>query len=85
MIVPTCRPGGFGRDGRVDDRAGSRPAGEQSQVEEVFATADTFGGRVQVEWDATCPVTPLGQLPFFIDYLQQGGLFDAWVADCRSC
>jgi Transposase DDE domain group 1 len=58
------------------------PAGEQSLVEELFATADTFGGRVHVEWDPTVPVTPLGQLPFFIDYLKQGGLFDAWVADC---
>ena len=28
------------------------------------------------------PVTPFGQLPFFIDYLKQAGLFDAWVADC---
>ena len=60
----------------------SHPAGEQSPVEELFATADTFAGRVHVEWDATCPVTPLGQLPFFIDYLKQGGLFEAWVADC---
>ncbi len=58
------------------------PAGEQSLVEELSATADTFGGRVHVEWDATCPVTPLGQLPFFLDYLKQGGLFDAWAADC---
>jgi hypothetical protein len=24
---------------------------------------------------------PLGQLPFFIEYLKQGGLFDGWVAD----
>ena len=30
----------------------------------------------------TAPVTPFGQLPFFIDYLKQAGLFDAWVADC---
>jgi hypothetical protein len=58
------------------------PAGEQSLVEELSATADTFGGRVHVEWDARSRVTPLGQLPFFIDYLKQGGLFDAWVADC---
>jgi hypothetical protein len=35
-----------------------------------------------VEWDATAPVTPFGQLPFFIEYLKQGGLFDGWVADC---
>jgi hypothetical protein len=27
-------------------------------------------------------VTPLGQLPFFVEYLKQGGLFDGWVADC---
>ena len=46
------------------------------------AIADTFAGRVHVEWDATAPVTPFGQLPFFIDYLKQAGLFDGWVADC---
>ena len=34
------------------------------------------------KWDETAPVTPLGQLAFFIDYLKQAGLFDAWVADC---
>ena len=43
---------------------------------------DTFGGRVHVEWDPQAPVTPLGQLPFFIEYLRLGGLFDPWVADC---
>jgi hypothetical protein len=46
------------------------------------AVADTFAGLVHIEWDAAAPVTPFGQLPFFIDYLKQGGLFDAWVADC---
>jgi hypothetical protein len=51
-------------------------------VEVVTATADTYAGRVHIEWDATAPVTPFGQLPFFIDYLKQAGLFDAWVADC---
>ena len=43
---------------------------------------DTFGGRVHVEWDPQAPVTPLGQLPFFIKYLRLGGLFDPWMADC---
>jgi hypothetical protein len=34
-------------------------------------------------WSGTrAPVTPFGQLPFFIEYLKQGGLFDGWVADC---
>jgi len=44
--------------------------------------ADTFAGRVHVEWDGGAAVTPLGQLPFFIEYLKQGGLFDGLVADC---
>jgi hypothetical protein len=47
------------------------------------AIADTFAGRVHIEWDATAPVTALGQLSFFIDYLKQAGLFGAWVANCH--
>ncbi len=43
--------------------------------------ADTFAGRVHVEWDEAAAVTPLGQLPFFVEFLKQTGLFDAWVAD----
>ena len=45
-------------------------------------TLDTFGGRIHVEWDPAAAVTPLGQLPFFIEFLKVSGLFDAWVADC---
>lgn len=43
---------------------------------------DTFAGRVHVEWAPEEAATPLGQLPFFIDYLKQAGLFEPWVADC---
>ena len=43
---------------------------------------DTFGGRIHVEWNPEATVTPLGQLPFFIDYLKLGGLFDPWVESC---
>ena len=43
--------------------------------------ADTFAGRVHVEWDEAAAVTPLGQLPFFAEFLKQSGLFDAWVSD----
>ncbi len=60
----------------------AHPAGEQPVVEGRSAVADTFAGLVHIEWDASAPVTPFGQLPFFIDYLKQAGLFDAWVADC---
>ena len=43
---------------------------------------DSYAGRVRIEWDPEAPVTMLGQLPFFIDYLKAAGLFDAWIADC---
>src|SRR6201984_1886033 len=67
--------------------AARHPAGEQPLVEagqERGVIADTFAGRVHVEWEAgeRAAVTPLGQLPFFIEYLKQGGLFDGWVAGC---
>jgi Transposase DDE domain group 1 len=60
----------------------AHPPGEQPTVEVRSAIADTFAGQVHVEWDSSAPVTPFGQLPFFIDYLKQAGLFNAWVADC---
>src|SRR5271155_2727318 len=60
----------------------AHPSGEQPSVEVYSATADTFAGRIHVEWDSTAPVTPFGPLPFFVDYLKQAGLFDTWVADC---
>ncbi len=43
---------------------------------------DTYAGKLQVEWDANAAVTPLGQLPFFIQFLKLGGRFDPWVDDC---
>lgn len=43
---------------------------------------DTFGGRIHVEWDPTAAVTPLGQRPFFIEFLKVSGVFDRWVSDC---
>src|SRR4029079_14231836 len=58
------------------------PLGEQPEVEEWSAVADTFAGRVHIEWDTTAPVTPLGQLPLFIEYVNECGLFDGGVADC---
>ena len=62
------------------------PAGEQPPIEHdataVVATLDTWAGPVRVEWDSSAPMTPYGQLPFFIEYLKVAGLFDALVADC---
>jgi hypothetical protein len=61
----------------------AHPLDEQPEVEEWSAVADTFAGRVHIEWDTTAPVTPLRQLPFFIEYLKQGGLFER-IARCCS-
>src|SRR5262249_28843969 len=45
-------------------------------------TVDTYGGKVHVEWDPQASVTPLGQLPFFIEFLKHGNLFDRWEQTC---
>ncbi|MDH3693676.1 MAG: transposase [Gammaproteobacteria bacterium] len=45
-------------------------------------SADTFDGKVHVEWDPDAAVTPIGQLPFFIQYLKLGHLFKPWVDSC---
>ena len=43
---------------------------------------ETFAGRIHVEWDPQAAVTPLGQLPFFTEFLKVSGLFDPWVQEC---
>ena len=36
---------------------------------------DTLGRRMRVEWDPEAPVTPLGQLVFFSQFLATAGIF----------
>ena len=43
---------------------------------------ETYQGRVHVEWDPDAPVTPMGQLAFFVDFLRTAELFSPWVSDC---
>ena len=43
---------------------------------------DTYAGKVHIEWDQDAAVTPIGQLPFFIQFLKLGGRFDPWVQNC---
>ena len=43
---------------------------------------DTLGGCIQVSWDPESAATPFGQLVFFAEFLEVGGLFDARVAEC---
>jgi hypothetical protein len=51
-------------------------------TEDTQLAVDTFGGRVHVEWDPQSSVTPLGQLPFFIEFLKLGNLLEPWINDC---
>jgi hypothetical protein len=68
----------------------THPNGELSKAEinenllskNVKLSLETYGGKVQVDWDRSASVTPLGQMAFFIEYLKLGGLFDGWVDDC---
>ncbi len=66
------------------------PAGEALSARRAAASAvlatplvvETHGRRFQVEWDPTAPVTPLGQLVFFSQFLATSGLFHDWVKSC---
>lgn len=64
----------------------AHPLGEQPSVGSLVVaeavTVDTYGGRVRVAWDSEAALTPLGQLPFFVEFLKVSGLFDLWVKDC---
>ena len=55
---------------------------ELAEVPGGAIPVDTFGGRVHMEWDSQAAVTPLGQLPFFIDFLKTADLFGRWIEDC---
>lgn len=62
------------------------PEGESKSPVETTNTCpfevDTFDGKVRVEWDPSASVTPLGQLPFFIQFLKIGQRFSPWISDC---
>ena len=45
-------------------------------------SVDTFNGKVHIEWDPDGELTQLGQLPFFIQFLKAGHLFEPWVESC---
>jgi len=61
----------------LDTRRGAVPA-----VLPPPLVVDTHGRRFHVEWDPSAPVTPLGQLVFFSQFLATSGLFHDWVKSC---
>lgn len=43
---------------------------------------DLPAGKAQVIWDQRAAATPLGQLPYFIEFLHTSGLWQRWLDDC---
>lgn len=54
-----------------------------SNIDEINKVKlDTYNGVIHLEWEPNEPLTPIGQLPFFIDFLKTIGLYEDWVLDC---
>jgi len=60
----------------------AHPSGEVEKGDLDGLAVDTHGRRIHVEWDPASPVTPLGQLVFFSQFLATAGLFSHWVERC---
>jgi len=59
-----------------------RGLAHQSAIPVESLAVGSFAGKVHVEWDPHAAVTPLGQLPFFIEFLKVSGVFDELVESC---
>lgn len=70
----------------AESRLKNHPGGEKKNTESEYlknsVAVDTYGGRVHIEWDHATSVTPMGQLPFFIEFLKRTELFDHLIATC---
>lgn len=60
---------------------GEKPMPAKNHLLEAMQ-AETYAGKIHIEWDQDATVTPMGQLPFFIHFLKLGGRFEPWVNDC---
>ena len=64
----------------------THPLGESAQStktpQSAHSVVTTYDGQVHINWDSEGHLTPMGQLPFFIEFLKTGGLFDKFVEDC---
>ena len=72
---------------------GAHPAGEPNSsvispseaaaaLQPARLPVDVHGKRLYVEWDPHAPVTPLGQLVYFSQFLTSAGLLGSWVGSC---
>lgn len=58
------------------------PAEAAAALQPARLPVDVHGKRLYVEWDPHAPVTPLGQLVYFSQFLASAGLFGSWVGSC---
>ena len=65
---------------KANPKGGELPPSKTSLL--AASIVDTYDGKIHIEWDPDAAVTPLGQLPFFIQFLKIGGRFDPWVDEC---
>ncbi len=52
---------------------------EQAVADQSALVLDTFGGKLHVKFDHAASVTMLGQLSFFVEFLQASGLYERWI------
>jgi Transposase DDE domain group 1 len=48
----------------------------------LCAGVQTMAGRVQVRWETESAATPMGQLAYFIEFLNLTGLWSRWLESC---
>ena len=58
------------------------PAGPLAPTGADAVMVDSFGGMRRVTWDVNAPMTPNGQVAFFIAFLKAAGVYEAWLAGC---
>lgn len=56
-----------------------REAGDQQVIQALKLASP--GGVVQVRWEREESATPLGQMPFFIEFLNLTGVWDRWFEE----
>jgi hypothetical protein len=58
---------------------------KQTKQDETLMTCtgvQTVAGRVQIRWERKSAATPMGQLAYFIEFLNLTGLWQRWLASC---
>lgn len=80
MMLPSVSSGTH-PEGESKSSISTAPKGAAA-LQPIRVPLDLHGKRIYVEWDPYAPVTPLGQLVYFSQFLSSAGLFSQWVGDC---